>query len=434
MNCISARQIGRARGWSRLPLAAVGALLLAGSPQEPAAGQATGPLTYSAMYTVTPVPAEGRVDVEFEVRQQDALLRKLRFEPGPRVSAVRASRGDVESRNGHLTWHVPRTGGKLTWQVAVPHRRNGDGYDAWLGDEWGLFRAEDIMPRAATTTLRGAVSRTGMTFRLPRRWSVETQYFDDQGVFRIAKPERRFDQPSGWIVMGRIGVRRETIAGIRVAVAGPVGHSVRRMDILALLNWTLPELSRLLPELPERLTIVSAGDPMWRGGLSAPLSIYLHADRPLISENATSTLLHEIMHLALGLDSASGADWVIEGLAEYYSLELLRRSGSITRERYQVARKDLARWAQEAEVLCTDVSSGATTALAVVVLTDLDAELRRATAGKATLDDVTRALRDAGDKVDLDGLSAAAAALTGKKPDVLHGKPLPGCRTMAADD
>ncbi|MDX1499521.1 MAG: hypothetical protein R3176_06475 [Woeseiaceae bacterium] len=434
MNCISARRIDRRRGRTRFHPSAPGLLLLAFTLQGPAASETAESLHYAALYTVTPVPAEGRVDVQFEVRQQDALLRELRFEPGPRVSAIRATRGELESRDGQLTWHVPRSGGTLTWQVAVPHRRNGAGYDAWLGADWGLFRAEDIIPRAATTTLRGAVSRTEMQFRLPRRWSVETQYFDDDGIFRITKPERRFDQPSGWIVMGRIGVRRETIAGIRVAVAGPVGHSVRRMDILALLNWTLPELARLLPELPERLTVVSAGDPMWRGGLSAPRSIYLHADRPLISENATSTLLHEIMHLALGLDSAAGGDWIIEGLAEYYSLELLRRSGSITRDRYLAAREDLARWAEEAKVLCTDSASGATTALAVVVLAALDAELRRATSGKATLDNVTRALRQAGDDVDLARLSAAASAITGAKPDALHGKQLPGCRTMAADD
>ena len=53
-----------------------------------------------------------------------------------------------------------------------------------------------------------------------------------------AKAERRFDQPTGWIVTGALGVRRERIAGVRVAVAGPVDHNVRRLDTLAMLNWT----------------------------------------------------------------------------------------------------------------------------------------------------------------------------------------------------
>ena len=41
--------------------------------------------------------------------------------------------------------------------------------------------------------------------------------------------------------MGKLGVRRETIAGTRIAVAAPEGQTVRRMDMLALLNWILPE-------------------------------------------------------------------------------------------------------------------------------------------------------------------------------------------------
>ena len=69
--------------------------------------------------------------------------------------------------------------------------------------------------------------------------------------------------------------------------------------MLALLNWNLPELARAVPNLPRRLTVISAGDPMWRGGLSAPQSIFIHAERPLISENGTSTLMHEIMHICM---------------------------------------------------------------------------------------------------------------------------------------
>ena len=172
------------------------------------------------------------------------------------------------------------------------------------------------------------------------------------GTIRIDNPDRRLDLPSGWIVMGHLGVRREQIAGMQVAVAGPVDHSIRRLDTLALLNWTMPELARIVPELPPRLTVVSAGEPMWRGGLSAPLSLFLHADRPLISENATSTLLHEIMHMALGLDSEDDYDWIIEGLAEYYSLQLLARSGTISAARYAMAEEDLAEWAREATALC----------------------------------------------------------------------------------
>jgi predicted metalloprotease with PDZ domain len=202
------------------------------------------------------------------------------------------------------------------------------------------------------------------------------------------------------------------------------------MDTLALLNWTLPELARLLPDLPPRLTIVSAGDPMWRGGLSAPQSLFIHADRPLISENATSTLLHEVMHMALGVTARTGHDWIVEGLAEFYSLELLHRSGTISPQRYAQARTDLATWAKDATDLCKATSTGATTALAVGLLADLDSEIRKQTAGDASLDDVTRQLTQIDGRIDLDQMAAIANEITGANSDTLHIDKLPGCRTL----
>jgi len=219
-----------------------------------------------------------------------------------------------------------------------------------------------------------------------------------------------------------------------VAVAGPVGHAVRRLDTIALLNWTLPELARLLPELPPRLTIVSAGEPMWRGGLSAPQSLFLHAERPLISENATSTLLHEVMHMSLGLTSRDGYDWIVEGFAEYYSLQLLHRSGTISDSRFAAAQADIADWAKTAANLCGPTSTGPTTALAVTILDTLNSEIIEKSAGESSLDDVARELWRLGEKADLALLVAATRKLIGRKPDALHSDMLPGCRTIASQN
>lgn len=322
----------------------------------------------------------------------------------------------------------------MSWRVAVANRRNGDGYDAWLGVDFGLFRAEDVIPRASSRTLKGANSDTWLSFQLPPTWSIVTQYFDDRGQIQVDTPGRRFDQPSGWFVLGDLGVRRERIAGMRVAVAGPVDHAVRRLDTIALLNWTLPELARLLPELPPRLTIVSAGEPMWRGGLSAPQSLFLHAERPLISENATSTLLHEVIHMSLGLTSRDGYDWIVEGFAEYYSLQLLHRSGTISDSRYAAAQADISDWAKTAGNLCGPTSSGATTALAVTILNALDDEIIEKSAGESSLDDVARELWRLDEKADLVVLLAVASKLIGGKPDTLHSDMLPGCRTIASQN
>lgn len=387
--------------------------------------------TWSAHYRVTLLPEAQAVDVVLDVSQSRHLLREMRFDLDASLTA--SGDGDVERSGGQLTWRPPESGGRLEWRVNVVNRRGDGGYDAWLNPDWGLFRAEDIIPRAATRTLKGAKATTRVSFDLPPRWSVVTEYFEEDGSFVVDTPGRRFSQPSGWIVTGTLGVRRERIAGVRAAVAAPQSEQVRRLDMLALLNWTLPELARVIPEMPERLTIVSAGEPMWRGGLSAPQSIYIHADRPLISENGTSSLLHEVMHVALEIDAASGHDWIVEGLAEFYSLELLRRSGTISRDRYAAALEQLGDWSASAENLCRKASTGPTTALAVMTFRELDRELDAATKGKARLDDLVPLLWDSDAPLDVDALRRAFEELAGQKSDALHVEALPGCSKLAAN-
>lgn len=391
------------------------------------------PLDYEVRYTVVPRPQQGTAEVQMRVTQPRRLLRELRFANDVRISDVRAD-GELLEMAGDVVWHPPPSGGTLRWNVAVASRRNSKGYDAWLGESWGVMRAEDLIPRASTRTVRDASSATTLQFLLPSGWSVVTPYSSRKGTFSIDKVERRFDQPDGWIVMGSIGVRQEAISGIRVVVAAPVGQAARRLEILALLHWTLPELSRIVSDLPKRLTVVSAGDPMWRGGLSAPSSLYIHADRPLISENATSTLLHEVMHSALRLTGHAGYDWIVEGFAEYYSLELLRRSGSISRTRHDAALNNLRRWAKSADSLCQSSSSGPVTAKAVGIFAALNAEIRSATKGKSSLDDLLQEVHGRQQPVDLHLLREITTQLIGTESDVLTIDNLPGCRRYEQSD
>ena len=178
------------------------------------------------------------------------------------------------------------------------------------------------------------------------------------------------------------------------------------------------------------LTIVSAGDPMWRGGLSAPQSVFLHAERPLISENATSTLLHEIMHVVLDFSTDRDHDWITEGIAEFYSLELLRRSGTITRPRFDIAREWQEDWSRSSTRLCGGSSSGPTTARAVGVFMELDREIRRKTDGRSNLDDVVGAVVSTEGDIDVDVLDRIVSGIIGENPDALHIDKLPGCRKM----
>jgi hypothetical protein len=208
---------------------------------------------------------------------------------------------------------------------------------------------------------------------------------------------------------------------VDVTVAGPMDQGVRRMDILAFLNWNLPKLRALVDELPERILIVSARDEMWRGGLSGPNSLYLHADRPLISENGTSTLLHELVHVVTRLRARDGGDWIVEGLAEYYSLKLMWRSGTISRQRYQRGFRQLARWAGDVELadLATDRARGPVTARAVLLFRELDREIYRESGRERNLDDVVRRLTANREPVDLERLRDAVESVLGKPAETL---------------
>jgi predicted metalloprotease with PDZ domain len=171
---------------------------------------------------------------------------------------------------------------------------------------------------------------------------------------------------------------------------------------------------------------------MWRGGLSAPQSLYIHADRPLLSENGTSTLLHELLHVSLGFAAENGYDWILEGLAEYYSLEILRRSGTISAARFERALADLADWSGEAKALCGPASTGPTTALAVTLLANLHREMQERSDRAVGLDDVIERLWGVDGKVDLDALRSAAEQAAGARLDALHIDKLPGCRSIGA--
>ncbi|KAA9132715.1 hypothetical protein F3N42_05740 [Marinihelvus fidelis] len=383
-----------------------------------------GERVYDISYRVTVDPRAGVANVRLNLRQDDDYLREMRFDQGL-LEAINGD-GDVVVDDGQVTWSPPANGGRLSWRVPVLHERDSGEYDAWLDDDWGLFRLEDVIPRAATRTQKSAQSNTVLKVQAPAGWSVVTPYAGNDKGSSVTRPGRRFSQPTGWLVMGELGVRRERIAGTRVVIAGPTSQDVRRMDMLALLNWTLPELSALLPEPLPRLTVISAGEPMWRGALSAPNSLYIHAERPMISGNGTSSLLHEVLHVALSMDSAPGYDWIVEGLAEYYSLELLRRSGTITPKRYQHALKDLAQWSAKSDELCGGASTGATTARAVMVFRDIDAALR-AGGDNNGLDDVLGQLLGNED-LDLDALRTAVSTVAGDEAATrLDDGSLPGC-------
>ncbi len=415
MNCFSARK--RPGRWL-LGMIALGVAVSA-CHAEPKSQERE----YRLDFVLSPMPESAAISVSMKVSQGRHWLREVEFDFDSRYSNFRGD-GQVDIGDQTVKWFVPKRSGTLSWTVQVPNRR-GSSFDAYMDVGWAVFRAEDVIPRKSSVTAVNVTSRTTMRFNLPAGWSVATPYRDRRDVYRVENVDRRLDLPSGWIAMGALGTRFDTVGSTRVVVSGPANQGVRRLDMLALLRWNLPELERLLPVPMGRLTVVSGGDPMWRGGLSAPTSLFIHSDLPLISENGTSLLLHEVMHVAMNLKTVDGHDWIQEGLAEYYSIELMRRSGTISSRRYKRAVENAREWSEQVGSLCGDESTGAMTAAAVALFSDLNKEL--AESNESSLDDLLASILSNGQPVGTADVREYAETLLGSPSKVLSADILSSC-------
>jgi hypothetical protein len=282
---------------------------------------------------------------------------------------------------------------------------------------WAVFRGDDLVPMVKARLRKGASSRASLRFRLPPGWgSVDTGWIrNPDGSFAIDSAERRFDRPTGWMIAGDLGQRRERFGSTDITVSAPKGDAVRRMDVLSFVGLLWPSIESAFGRLPPKVLLVRAGDPMWRGGLSGPNSLFLHADRPLVSENGTSTLVHELVHVLTRIrGKAPEDDWIAEGLAEFYSIELMQRAGGMTDARRAVVDAELKRWSAGVKTLRTKRSKGPVTARAALLFGELDAEIRKASDGRRGLDDVVRMLIRRRD-VSLIGLRIAAEKVAGGK-------------------
>ena len=344
-------------------------------------------LTYKADFTAHVLPSAQTIRASLTISQTKHHLRQLDFYmPAAKFDNV-VTNGIAQRDGDRLLVEVPTDGIEISWDVRQLSGRSPP--DAQMTDSWALFKLEDVFPAAKVRSIAGAVSQSTLTLTGPSEWHFETAYGPVKQAALPLSQERNFNRPKGWLVAGELGIRRDLIVERRVAIAAPKGYAINRVELLSFLNWTLPAFVQVFPELPSRLLVVGAPAHLWRGGLSGYQSLYLHSERPLVSENATSPILHELAHVA-GLHSATAeADWIVEGLAEYYSLEILHRSGGITTPRFEAAIDFQSAWATRENARLASPSSGANTAYAVVTFHKLAQELK---ASGASLDDVVQDL------------------------------------------
>ncbi len=365
----------------------------------------------------SPVWAANKVNLDYHVRllpQSDQAEVRLTLAQGSAVRSLDFDLGDgshysdfkadgqwqlTTGKAARGIWRPTADKASLTYRVNINHGRKSGSFDTRMTPNWVLMRGDDLVPAARLDQQDGIELVSRLEFELPGGWkSVETAWPRiGQNKFRIDNPSRLFDRPTGWMLAGQLGSRRTRLGETEVTVASPLGQGMRRMDVLTLLTFVWPQVQALYPRHPGKLLIVGANDPMWRGSRSAHESIYLNSHLPLVSESGTSALVRELAQVFGRINGTQRSDWIKEGFAEYYAIELVRRAGGMSDERYESLHGRLVKSSQKVTTLRGEQITAVQVARAVVLLQELDREIRLKTHNKRSLDDVLRGAMRLGD-------------------------------------
>jgi hypothetical protein len=367
-------------------------------------------LTVGLLALSSPVWAAKKVDLDYHVRllpQSDQAEVRLTLAQGSAVRSLDFDLGDgshysdfkadgqwqlTPGKQARGVWRPGADKASLTYRVRISHGRKSGSFDTRMTPAWALMRGDDLVPAAKLDQQDGIELVSRLEFELPTGWkSVETAWPRiGKNKFRIDNVSRLFDRPTGWMLAGNLGSRRTRLGETEVTVASPQGQGMRRMDVLTLLTFVWPQVQEVFPRHPSKLLIVGANDPMWRGSLGAHESIYLNSRLPLVSESGTSALVRELAQVFGRINDSQRSDWISEGFAEYYAIELVRRAGGMSDERYESLQSKLTKASQKVTTLRGEQIDPAQVAKAVVLLQELDREIRLKTRNKRSLDDVLR--------------------------------------------
>ena len=344
--------------------------------------------------------------------------------------------GTLEAVPGGLKWVPNGPYAHLAYRVTIDRvRGQHERYDSYAGPNWIVTRARALFPRVdidwSARDGGRPQSRARLQFRLPAGWRSAAA-LESLGplTFQLEQPGTVLDRPRGWFALGEFRTDHVDIDGTLLQVVRMPGSTLDAPALFGFLERTLPPLQRLLATTAPRLLLVSAPDPMWHGGISGERSFYMHAGRPLRTPDHTSPYLHELFHVLQDYTPAADADWIEEGLAEYYSVELQRRAGLVDAAAFARALGYFRRYGLWNVNLTQQHDNAATNNSAPLVMYALDQRIQRATAGKARLDDVVHVLVRSGGTVDTRRFRDAVKTVSGKafpkffERHVVHGTPV----------
>jgi len=376
-------------------------------------------------YQVRLLPASGQAEVHLTLAD-GSVVRSLDFDLGKQspYSDFRAD-GQWQVQGERGVWHPGAGKTQLSYRVQLNLKPQDGGYESRITPRWALFSGDRLVPPARLDQQDGTELVARLVFELPAGWkSVETAWPRiGKQKFRIDDTSRLFDRPTGWMLAGNLGSRRARLGETEVTVAAPQGQGMRRMDTLTLLTFVWPQLQAVFPRNPPKLLVVGARDEMWRGAMAGRNSIYLHSSGPLIGESGASPLLGVLVQMFAQINDREGSDWLGESLADYYAMELLRRAGGISDDRYEAWLARLHKQGAQVSRLQGEQVGTAQIARGVLLLQALDREIRLHTQNKRSLDDVVRALMRLSSVSTAEFIQISESVL-GRRSEVLESKVL----------
>lgn len=401
-----------------------------------ARGWAVTKSTFAVDYTVTISAKQPKIArVRWDLSGIDEIRGiRLRF-PVERFDQFTAS-GKLEQKGGEVLWEPGQPYAHLSYRVRVDNSRGRQQrYDSYAASDWIITRAKGLFPRISVVyddRKPAPKSRARLVFKLPSGWRVVTAMeAAAPDVFLPLQPGNSLDRPTGWMALGEIDVSRQEIGNTMVEVARVPGSKLKSAELFRLYEDTLPMLQKLLQRPMEHLLVVSGPDPMWHGGISGTDSFYIHGDRALRTPDKTSPYLHELFHVMQPYKPGPDADWIEEGLAEYYSLELQRRAGLLDAAAYDRGLGYLQRYGLWNVDMTKQQDNAATNNSAPFIMHAIDQRIQRATAGKQRLDDALALLLRGDTTVSTARFERAVEQVAGKtfrtffRRHVREGEPPP---------
>jgi hypothetical protein len=377
--------------------------------------------TFSIDYVVTiSDPAADVADVRIELAGVEEI-KTLTLHPRHQRFSNWQATGKLEWHDKTAIWTPGSPYAHFSYRVRLDHPRGQHGrFDSYAGGSWVVTRARELFPsiRVETHPRPGfkPKSRARLLFRLPSGWqSAAALPQIAPSTYSVEQAGKILDRPRGWFALGRFKLDRQDIAGIMVQLVRIPGSALSSTDLFGFLERTLPALQKLLLSEPETVLIVSAPDPLWHGGISGTASFYMHGNRPLRTPDKTSPYLHELFHVLQPYSVAADADWLAEGLAEFYSLELQRRAGLLDDAAFTKGLSYFERYGRWNVDLRQQQDNAATNNSAPLVLYALDQRIQRSTSGKMRLDDVVTRLAQQGGVIDTARFFSAVNEITSKK-------------------